>query len=147
MQPLCLRWQDKLGANVNLLLLLCYLELRQLKLSQTELAELMAALAPFTEQFTKPLRSLRRNYQNAPATLQTTLKQHLLSAELALEQLEQQLLLAHCPLLQRPAESLSPEFPPPEPLLESYLRLLHANVDAALQHDIVDLRQAIRQLG
>ena len=135
-KSLCLQWQDELGANVNMLLLLGYLEQRQLSMTIDELQQLAATLHQFSTQFTQPLRALRRNYQAAPAALQQPLQQQLLDAELALEQLEQQLLLQHCPrLISNPA-----------PLLELYLQQLNAAPDAAQKHDIVDLRQAINQL-
>ncbi len=137
-QPLCLNWQDSLGLNVNLLLLLCYLEQQQLSLSAQQLLQLTATLDNFSSQFTLPLRSLRRNSNNAslPAAQQQQLKQSLLAAELALEQLEQQLLLEHCPAL----------IPSAQPLVELYLSQLQANIPA-LATQILDLRQALPQPG
>ena len=105
-----LQLQDQLGANVNLLLLLCYLEQQQLSLTVVELQRLATTLNDFSVQFTKPLRALRQNSATAPlsAVQQQTLKQALLQAELELEKLEQQLLLQHCP-----------------PLCPNYVRQLH----------------------
>ncbi|WP_445766247.1 TIGR02444 family protein [Rheinheimera sp.] len=134
---LCLQWQDELGANVNLLLLLCYLEQQQLSFSGAELQQLAAALDKFSSRFTKPLRALRQNSATAPlsAAQQQTLKQSLLQAELELEKLEQQLLLQHCPPLHYTASAL----------LEQYLAQLTAN-PARYQPQLFDLRQTIRQL-
>ncbi|MBZ9612996.1 TIGR02444 family protein [Rheinheimera maricola] len=133
---LCLQWQDELGANVNLLLLLSYLEQQQLSLTGTQLQQLSAELALFSTQFTQPLRQLRKNVTNSGIApeLQQPLKQSLLHAELALERLEQHLLLQHCPALTAQAT----------PLLESYFSLLAAD-SAKYAAQIVDLRQSYRK--
>lgn len=141
-KPLCLQWQDQLGANVNLLLLLCYLEQQQLSLSAAELQQLAAQLNNFSAQFTRPLRAVRINSAVACITpaQQHSLKQALLQAELTLEQLEQQLLLQYCP----------PLTPRAAPLLEVYLAQLGADSapDASmLTGQIIDLRQAYGQLS
>lgn len=137
-KPLCLQWQDELGANVNLLLFLCYLEQKQLSLDANELLQLRAKLNNFSVQFTVPLRALRKNSALAPATpaQQQHLKQALLQAELALEQLEQQLLLQHCPALSNKAA----------PLLELYLAQLTGHLNASLAAQLIDLRQAYQHL-
>lgn len=138
MQSLFLQWQDELGANVNLLLLLCYLEQQQLSLTSTQLQQLAAALTHFSAQFTQPLRQLRKNATGSglSTALQQQLKQSLLQAELELERLEQQLLLAHCPQLINKAT----------PLLELYLAYLNAK-PATLTAQLVDLRQSYSNLA
>ena len=141
-KPLCLQWQDELGVNVNLLLLLCYLEQQQLSLSAAELQQLAAQLNNFSAQFTKPLRTLRKNTAIAAVTpaQQQTLKQALLQAELELEKLEQQLLLQHCPPLSKKAT----------PLLELYLAQFNTDSNAdsdTLVAQILDLRQACKRLN
>lgn len=140
-KPLCLQWQDELGVNVNLLLLLCYLEQQQRSLNAAELQQLAAQLNNFSMQFTQPLRALRKNTAIAAITppQQQSLKQALLQAELTLEQLEQQLLLQHCPPLSKKAT----------PLLELYLAQLNTtgNADSdTLAAQIFDLRQAYQHL-
>ena len=135
-KTLCLQWQDELGANVNLLLLLCYLEQRQLSLNPMQIAQMSASLQQFSAQFTQPLRALRRQHSDMLTTeQQQQLKQALLAAELSLEQLEQQLLLQHCDV---------PE-PSYRPLLETYLALLSRDI-SAVNGQIIDLRQAIVSL-
>ncbi|MGP9803046.1 TIGR02444 family protein [Rheinheimera sp. NSM] len=136
-KSLCLQWQNEQGANVNLLLLLCYLEQQQLSLTAAELQQLTTTLDAFSAQFTRPLRALRQNSATAPLSgvQQQTLKQALLQAELELEKLEQQLLLQHCPPLTTQAT----------PLLECYLTQLNADIDA-LAAQILDLRQAYQHL-
>lgn len=136
-KSLCLQWQDQLGANVNLLLLLCYLEQQQLSLTSAQLQQLAATLTQFSAQFTQPLRQLRKNATSnglAP-TAQQQLKQCLLQAELELERLEQHLLLAHCPA---PISKATP-------LLELYLAQLNAE-PLAVTSQLVDLRQSWHQL-
>lgn len=135
---LCLQWQNDAGVNVNLLLLLCYLEQQQLSVTAAELQQLATTLDSFSAQFTRPLRALRQS--SAKASLsgvqQQTLKQALLQAELELEKLEQQLLLQHCPPLTTQAT----------PLLECYLTQLNADIEA-LAAQILDLRQACKRLN
>lgn len=137
-KSVCLHWQDTLGANVNLLLLLCFLEQQQLCLSAQQIQQLSAALENFSAQFTRPLRQLRRSASQSPLPplQQQQLKQSLLSAELELERLEQQLLLAQCPALTADAQ----------PLLESYLALL-AHDTTACAGALLDLRQSLLQSG
>ncbi|HAW94057.1 TPA: TIGR02444 family protein, partial [Candidatus Azambacteria bacterium] len=92
-QPLCLQWQDELGANVNLLLLLCYLEQQQLSIGRQQLQQLQAELENFSARFTRPLRQLRRRVSESglDTAMQQQLKQTLLASELDLERLEQKL--------------------------------------------------------
>lgn len=137
-KPVCLLWQDELGANVNLMLLLCYLEQQQLSFSTTELQQLAAKLENFSAQFTRPLRQLRRSASDADlnTVTQQQLKQTLLATELQLEQLEQQLLLQHCPPLTDSAT----------PLLDLYLAQLTNDITAYRQQ-IFDLRQAFVSLS
>lgn len=137
-QSLCLEWQDNFGVNINLLLLLCYLEQQQLGLTHQQLQQLTAELGQFSHQFTQPLRALRRNSINAnlSAANKHKLKQALLAAELSLEQMEQQLLLDHCPSLISEAE----------PMLELYFSQINGD-GPALTAQIIDLRQACSKLN
>lgn len=130
----CLSLQDNFGANVNLLLLLCLLQQRQLSLSSAQLQQLSAIVQRFSTQFTQPLRALRKQSSNdlLSAAQQQQLKQSLLQSELELEKLEQQLLVQHCPPLN-PAAS---------PMLELYLAHLTSD-SAAYQQPLFDLRQAL----
>ncbi|MAA94273.1 MULTISPECIES: TIGR02444 family protein [unclassified Arsukibacterium] len=133
-QPLCLQWQDELGANVNLLLLLCYLEQQQLSIGRQQLQQLQAELENFSARFTRPLRQLRRRVSESglDTAMQQQLKQTLLASELDLERLEQKLLVQHCPALaMQPAQ-----------VLELYLQLLNADA-SAVAGQLIDLRQAL----
>ncbi|KKO48542.1 hypothetical protein VT06_11605 [Arsukibacterium sp. MJ3] len=137
-QQWCLDWQDSFGVNINLLLLLCYLEQQRISLTAKQLQQLSAKLEHFNRQFTQPLRALRRNsnHTSLSAAAQQQLKQTLLAAELSLEQLEQQLLIEHCPTLT----------PQAQPLIELYLAQLQAS-NLAIASQILDLRQTWQQLG
>ena len=134
----CLSLQDKHGANVNLLLLLCLLEQRQLSLTRAHVQQLSTMLQRFSVQFTQPLRALRKQSNTTVLTTeqQHLLKQSLLQTELQLEKLEQQLLLQHCPPLTDSAA----------PLLELYLAQLTNDI-TAYQQQIFDLRQAFVSLS
>jgi uncharacterized protein (TIGR02444 family) len=134
----CLQLQDELNANVNLLLLLCLLEQRQLSLSCTQLRQLSASLQRFSAQFTQPLRAIRQQTSSSMLTpeQQHQLKQSLLQTELQLEKIEQQLLLQHCPPFTDSAA----------PMLEPYLAHL-SNNSAGYQQALFDLRQAIAHLS
>lgn len=55
--PLCLALQDKHGANVNLVLFSCWLEVRQLPL---DLPAALACVSTWETRYVQPLRALRR---------------------------------------------------------------------------------------
>lgn len=135
-KPLCLYWQDQYQANVNLLLLLCYLEQQKLHIQPADIQKLADKLALFSQTYTKPLRQLRRSL--AESTLNTeqqhNLKQALLTTELVAEKIEQQLLLQNSPFI----------FPVQgeKVLLESYASLLSLPATETLSQQIFDLRQA-----
>lgn len=135
-KTIALDWQDQFGVNVNLLLLLLYLQRQQRCLSTSDIQQLQAALAPQQQLFTLPLRQLRRQL---PAHLSeqaaVDFKQHLLQAELHSEQLEQQLLI-QC------LQGLTVRPPTADgALLTRYLQLLHID-PTPLQPQIFDLDQA-----
>ncbi len=140
-KPMALQWQDEFGVNVNVLLLLLYLQQRQQLLQASEIELLQQSVQTQQQLFTAPLRQLRRQL---PAQLSesaaASLKQQLLQAELCSEQLEQQQLiqcLEHLPL--RPAL-------PGTSLLELYLQQLAID-PTPLQQQIFDLDQAAATVG
>lgn len=135
-KPVALHWQDRLAVNVNLMLLLLYLQRQQLSLQAAEIALLQQAVQVQQQLFTAPLRQIRRQL---PAHLSesaaTQFKQQLLQAELCSEQLEQQQLI-DC--LQRlPLRSATPDCG----LLALYLQ--HLAIDPTpFRQQIIDLDQA-----
>ncbi|MCT6701268.1 TIGR02444 family protein [Rheinheimera sp. 4Y26] len=143
-QPLCLQWQDSYGANVNLLLLLLYLQKQQLQCEPGDIRLLQQSLNA-EQQFTLALRQLRRSLPaglNAKAAEQ--MKQALLKAELSAEQLEQQQLIATLPQCR-----LSKVLPATNKvsLLTLYLQLLDVVLTDELQAQILDLDQQAMQLA
>lgn len=85
-QQLLLQWQDQQQAQINLLLFLAWRDRAPCAPWQA----LQQALLPTHQQFTQPIRQLRRQ-----ANTYQALRQQLLQAELAAEQLEQ-LALCQC---------------------------------------------------
>ena len=136
-KTICLNWQDSIGANVNMVLFLCYLEQQQLSLNLSQLNELSRRLDVFSGGFTIPLRTLRQSCHqaNLTDTQKSQVKQALLQAELVLEQTEQQLLIQQCPTLIAKHKLL----------IEDYLAILDNK--GCHQQQLVDIRQALLDIG
>jgi len=135
-KSIALEWQDQCGVNVNLLLLLLYLQRRQQLLSVDDLQQLQNAVALQQQRFTIPLRQLRRQLPaHLPEQAAIDFKQQLLQAELCSEQLEQQQLIA-C-LQDLPVRQLTAACSMPA----MYLQLLQIDPASRLAQ-IVDLDQA-----
>lgn len=133
-QQLLLRLQDEHHANINLLLCICWLSLQERQLTEAQLTQMVAAIAPLNLQVTQPLRQIRR--QLTAETL--PLKSALLAAELQSEQQEQLALarvLTEC-WLHLPLSGVNTT-------LQSYLEMVSCD-SSALQPLLVDLDQAIR---
>jgi len=141
-QQLLLQWQDHYQLNVNLALFLLFLHRQQQPLSETGLVSLHQQLQQFSQQVTQPLRAVRRSLPTPwlDEQLQRTFRQQLLSAELAAEQLEQQLLLQHYAQLPDATTGSANT-----KLLTRYLQLLQAPT-GQLQQQIIDLYQQAEQL-
>jgi len=88
----CLALQDNQQLNVNLLLLLCWCEQNQQQLSKSQIDALISAVSPWHQDYTQPLRQLRRQMSQQDAATSAA-KRAMLDAELALEKIEQSLLL------------------------------------------------------
>lgn len=84
----CLRLQDEIGANVNLLLLCCWAGRYGMALNADTLAAAIAAIENCEAQVLRPLRARRRTPGLAPDA-----RQHLLAEEIAAERHEQMLLV------------------------------------------------------
>lgn len=148
----CLAWQDQYGLNVNLLLLLWYLQRQQLLCSSEQIQLLHHSLTA-QQQFTLPLRQLRRSL---PANLDDQaaqqMKQVLLQAELCSEQLEQQQLLATlalCTLIPKAPVEVAASTPAARTatsLVQLYLQWLGADINPILKQQIFDLDQQAAQL-
>jgi len=95
MQARLLNYQTQQGKNVNLCLLLYYLDSLNLTISQTQLNKLEQSISEFDKLALKPLRATRA-YLKANQTEiadYAIIRKELLSAELKLEKQQQQMLI------------------------------------------------------
>jgi uncharacterized protein (TIGR02444 family) len=95
MQTRLLDYQNQQGKNVNLCLLLYYLDSLKLAVSQTQLNKLEQSICEFDQQVLKPLRATRA-YLKANQTEiadYAVIRKELLSTELKLEKQQQQMLV------------------------------------------------------
>lgn len=137
-KPLCLQWQNTFGANVNVILALCYAEQLGLNTCAKTLKQSLAQLKPLNMTITQPLRQCRQTLAELALTgaQQAQLKQSILATELQAEQIEQQLL---CNTLRFTTSHASDN-------ITLYLQYLHIALSPKLAADIVDLRQASIQI-
>lgn len=137
-KALCLRWQDKYHANVNVMLALCYAERLAWQTNQDNLVAAILEIVPLNSQVTQILRQCRQHIAGLPLdnTQQSQLKQNLLSTELIAEQIEQQLLCRQFTFTKvATADNLM-----------LYLQQLDLTLTEALTNDLIDLRQACAQI-
>ena len=95
MQTRLLAYQNQQGKNVNLCLLLYYLDSLNLAISQDQLNKLEESISEFEQQVLTPLRATRA-YLKANQTEiadYAAIREELLSAELKLEKQQQQMLI------------------------------------------------------
>ena len=95
MQARLLDYQNQQGKNVNLCLLLYYLDSLNLAISQDQLNKLEESISEFEQQVLTPLRAAR-GYLKANQTEiadYAAIRKELLSAELKLEKQQQQMLI------------------------------------------------------
>ena len=88
----CIELQDKLGLNVNLILLLCWCEQQKLPLSVEQIERLSLSLQTWSIKYTQPLRQLRRQLALEDHA-DERVKRTIFDAEMALEKTEQRLLI------------------------------------------------------
>ncbi|MCB1666816.1 MAG: TIGR02444 family protein [Porticoccaceae bacterium] len=84
-KEICLDWQDSRGANVNMLLLCCWLAAQGVDINRVELLQLQALIEPLDRRFVRQIRHLRRQLDNRPGETEQTLRQQLLAAEMSAE--------------------------------------------------------------
>ena len=95
MQTKLLGYQDQQSKNVNLCLLLYYLDSLELAVTPSQLSKLESCIAEFDQQALQPLRATRaylKTIQNEVSDY-PIIRKELLSAELKLEKKQQQLLI------------------------------------------------------
>lgn len=88
----CIELQDQLQLNVNLILLLCWCDQQSLSLTTQQIADLTTALLKWNTQYTQPLRQIRRHMAKDERS-NNDVKRAMLDAEMAVERVEQQLLV------------------------------------------------------
>ena len=96
MQTKLLGYQDQQSKNINLCLLLYYLDSLDLAVTPSQLSELESCIAEFDQQALQPLRATRaylKTIQNEISDY-PNIRKELLSAELKLEKQQQQLLIS-----------------------------------------------------
>lgn len=94
-QQTLLDLQNQQGKNVNLCLLLYYLDSLNLTISQTQLNKLEQSISEFDKMALKPLRATRAYLKanQTEITDYTVIRKELLTAELKLEKQQQQMLI------------------------------------------------------
>ncbi|MCU4675423.1 TIGR02444 family protein [Catenovulum sp. 2E275] len=93
-QKICLNWQEQHQANVNLILILSWLEYKSYRFSEPQLTQLLIKLNEFNQHTTGLIRQARFNWRNYQTEADyQTIKQALLTAELMFEQQEQALII------------------------------------------------------
>jgi uncharacterized protein (TIGR02444 family) len=119
--------QNENGANVNLLLWACWLEHRNIQLTEAVLAEAQATIRNWDLHVVQPLRRLRRELK-VPARQDATsreLRNHVKEAELLAER--------HClALLEAVDVEKSPRTSTPGNNATTYLRHLGAKADISV---------------
>jgi len=95
MQTRLLDYQNQLGKNVNLCLLLYYLDSLNLAINQTQLNKLEQSISEFDKLALKPLRATRAYLKanQAEITDYAAIRKALLGAELKLEKQQQIILI------------------------------------------------------
>lgn len=92
----CLALQDRFGADVNLLLLCCWLGLHGVSLDQAGIARLNDLVKAWRDEVVVPLRSLRRRLKTALGVVlpdqSAAVREAVKSVELDAERIEQEVL-------------------------------------------------------
>lgn len=101
LSPAVIGLQDRLGADVNLLLYGCWAAAEGRSLADTDIAKAEAAIQLWREQVVEPLRAVRNRLKQGvapvPAEAGQALRRRVLEAEIAGEELAQNALAALLP--------------------------------------------------
>lgn len=91
-------WQNEHDANVNLALLCIYLDELNVSLPEDKLHHLHVLAKAYESKITQPIRNLRNDFKKLQSTMPsyTEIRQHLLQAELTVEQDQQRELVTSC---------------------------------------------------
>ncbi|WP_374377756.1 TIGR02444 family protein [Dongia sp.] len=93
----CLSLQDRRGADVNLILAICWLARSGYGVGDAALQNALDAVAPWSDTILKPLRAVRRQlgaFPDVAAADRQSIKHGLLSVELEAEKVAQQKIVA-----------------------------------------------------
>lgn len=93
----CLSLQDRRGADVNLMLAICWLARSGYTVSDAALESGLAATASWAESILRPLRAVRRSlasFAEVDANDRQSIKHGLLAVELEAERISQQKIVA-----------------------------------------------------
>lgn len=94
----CLSLQERRGADVNLLLAICWLARSGYLTNDAALAAAGEAAAPWTDAILKPMRHIRRRlkaeFEDVAEGDKQSIKHGLLSVELEAEKISQQMIVA-----------------------------------------------------
>ncbi len=94
----CLSLQDRRGADVNLILAICWLSRCGYALSEAALDSALEAVAPWSDAIIKPLRQVRRRlgteFGEVPTADKQSIKHGILSVELETERIAQRKIAA-----------------------------------------------------
>ncbi len=133
-QALLLQLQDELGAQVNLILAICWLATQHRQLTPVQLHACTSAIASTQQTLIQPLRQIRRNLTASTLHFKT----ELLALELKAEQQEQAEIAAYV------AQHWSdlPETLSAQPALQNYFNGLNS-LSTLITTAAVDLDQAI----
>jgi uncharacterized protein (TIGR02444 family) len=138
----CLWLQERCGADVNLLLLCCWLTSRGRSADRRFLAGAMAGAAAWRREAVEPLRRvrrrLRRRLRGVPEEWRELARSRVRTAELAAEQVEQVILARRAARLP-PAPARSPR---PRANLDRYRALLGAPPGGPVERRLAVLRAA-----
>lgn len=95
MQTRLLDYQNQLGKNINICLLLLYLDSLKLSINAEQLTALLESINKFDTQVLKPLRNARNYLKENQHTIgdYEKIRKELLSSELKLEKQQQQILI------------------------------------------------------
>lgn len=131
-QHTLLQWQDEHQLNVNVCLLMLYLDKQQLALDSSQVTALENAISHLDTQAIKPMRSSRKYFKSQWQSLPdyAEIRSQFLALELALEKLQQNLLvqtLNTLSLEQKTQPNNLLQYLPPElqPLPTDLDQLLH----------------------
>ncbi|MBI2256713.1 MAG: TIGR02444 family protein [Proteobacteria bacterium] len=132
----CLALQDRRGADVNLVLAICWLARSGYAVNAAALESGLAATARWSDAILRPLRAVRRqltNFADVAANDRQSIKHGLLSVELEAERVSQQKIVA---ALAAHMNGLSTE--PPRGLAAVGLDLYAAKLGAMEPQDRAD---------